>query len=177
MLIEIKSNKNEILSIEYEQKLNVLLCSDKNSIIIRSYYDFQFLAYIKIKEDISINKIIKTKIFNCNLIYVLVILNEKNSYELHCYSLNGTFYKKIEGNFNDFKIMKNGNIIINNLNNKELVFYKGCHFDKLFTKTFEFINKEDSICSFDFENPNIYYFCDKENDIISIKKVVCYSIN
>ena len=175
--IEIKSNKNEILSIEYEEKLNILLCSDKNSIIIRSYYDFQFLAYIKIKEDISINKIIKTKIFNCNLIYVLVILNEKNSYELHCYSLNGTFYKKIEGNFNDFKIMKNGNIIINNLNNKELVFCKGCHFDKLFTKTFEFINKEDSICSFDFENPNIYYFCDKENDIISIKKVVCYSIN
>ena len=171
-LLEIKSNKNAIFSIEYVQKLNILLSSDNNSILIRCYYDFQFLTYIKIKEDItSINKIIKTKIFNCNLIYVLVMLKENNLHELHCYSLNGTFYKKINGNFNDFKITKRGDIIINNLNNKELVFYNGCHFDKLFQKNFEFINGNVYIHSFDFENPNILYLCIKEEEMISIKKL------
>ena len=174
--LEIKSNKSAILSIEYNQKLNILLCSDNNSILIRGYYDFQFSTYIKIKEDkISINKIIKTKVFNCNLIYVLVKLNEQNSYELHCYSLNGTFYKKIEGNFNDFKITKTGDIIINNLNNKELIFYKGCHLDKLFQKKFKFINEDTYISSFDFEDPNILYLCNIKKEMISINKIICHS--
>ena len=174
--LEIKSNKSAILSIEYNQKLNILLCSDYNSILIRGYYDFQFSTYIKIKEDkISINKIIKTKVFNYNLIYVLAKLNEQNSYELHCYSLNGTFYKKIEGNFNDFKITKTGDIIINNLNNKELIFYKGCHLDKLFQKKFKFINEDTYISSFDFEDPNILYLCNIKKEMISINKIICHS--
>ena len=174
--LEIKSNKNAILSIEFNQKLNILLCSDNNSILIRGYYDFQFLTYIKIKEDkISINKIIKTKIFNCNLIYVLVKLDEKDSYELHCYSLNGTFYKKIKGNFNDFKITKTGDIIINNLNNKELVFYKGCYLDKLFQKTFKFIKEDTYIISFDFKDPNILYLCNLKKEMISINKIIYHS--
>ena len=92
---------------------------------------------------------------------------------MHCYSLNGTFYKKIEGNFNDFKITKTGDIIINNLKNKELVFYKGCHFDKLFQKNFEFIDGNVYIHSFDFENPNILYLCNEEGEMISIKKIIC----
>ena len=171
-IIEIKSNKDAVLCIEYEEQLNVILCCDNDSIIIRSYFNLEFLTYIKMKEyQVPINKIIKVKIFNCNLIYALVMISENRSYELRVYSLNGTFYKTIEGNFSDFKINKKGDIIVNDLNNKEIVFYKGCHLDKLFEKNFPSINENNIIISkFDFENPNILYLCCKEKDITSIKR-------
>ena len=170
-IVEIKSNENAISCIEYEQALNVILCCDNDSIIIRSYFNLEFLTYIKMKEYSNpINKIIKVKIFNCNLIYAIVMINENKSYELRVYSLNGTFYKKIEGNFSDFKINKKGDIIVNDLNNNEIIFYKGCHLEKLFTKKFPSINENIIISQFDFENPNILYLCCKEKDITSIKK-------
>ena len=171
---EIKSNKSSIYCIEYDIKLNILLLCDNNSIIIRSYYNFEFLAHIKIKDfSNSINKIIKVKMFNCNLIYALVMLNDNNkSYELHCYSLNGAFHKKIEGNFTDFKLTKIGNIIINALNNNEIVFYKGCHLSKLYSKHFSFIHDNKNAFLFDFQNPNIIYLCCKDNEYTSIKKAI-----
>ena len=172
-ILEIKSNKNTILCLEYENKLNVLLSCDSNSVIIRNYYNFEILKHIKIKEyENPINKIIKLKVFNCNLIYVLLMLNDNVSYELRCYSLNGTYYKKIKGYFMDFQLNKTGNIIINDLKNREIIFYKGCHLDKLFSKTFPFINSEKDIFLFEFENPNIIYFCHKERERYSIKKVI-----
>ena len=172
-IIQIKSNKNTILCIEYDRKLNIILCCDNNSIIIRNYYNFEFFKNIHIKESITpINKIIKLKIFNCNLIYVLVMLNDNRMYEFHCYSLNGTFHKKIQSNFTDFKITKTGNIITNNLNNRELIFYKGCHLDILCSKSYQCISENKNRFLFDFENPNIIYLCCKQNQFASIKKVI-----
>ena len=168
--IELKSNKNEILSIEYEQKLNILLTSDNNSIIIRNYYNFEFLTCIKIDESISqINKIIKTKIFDCNLIYVLVKLNKNKLCELHCYSLNGSFNKKIFGNFNNFDLTKNGNIITFNLDNQEIIAYKGCHMNKIFTKNIEGNNQ--NMNEFLFEYPNILYLCSNDNGYTTVNKI------
>ena len=176
-IMEIKSNKNAILCIEYEQKLNVLLSCDNNSIVIRNYYNFEFLTLIKIKEyETTINKITKLKIFNCNLIYVLVKLNENESYELHCYSLNGTFYKKIKGYYTDFNLTKTGNIFISNLKNNEISLLKGCNLDKLFSKSFPFIEEYKSGFLFDFEIPNIIYFCHEEKENISIKKFYLMSM-
>ena len=101
------------------------------------------------------------------------MLNDNNkSYELHCYSLNGAFHKKIEGNFTDFKLTKIGNIIINALNNNEIVFYKGCHLSKLYSKHFSFIHDNKNAFLFDFQNPNIIYLCCKDNDYISLKKAI-----
>ena len=172
-IIQIKSNKNTILCIEYDRKLNIILCCDNNSIIIRNYYNFEFFKNIHIKKSITpINKIIKLKIFNCNLIYVLVMLNDNRMYEFHCYSLNGTFHKKIQSNFTDFKITKTGNIITNNLNNRELIFYKGCHLDILCSKSYQCISENKNRFLFDFENPNIIYLCCKQNQFTSIKKVI-----
>ena len=174
-IMEIKSNKNAIYCIEYEPKLNILLSCDNNSIIIRSYYNFEFLTNIKIKDfSDSINKIVKLKMFNCNLIYTLVMLNDNSSFELHCYSLNGTFYKKIEGNFTDFKLTEVGNIIINDIKNNNIDFYKGCHLNKIYSKHFSFINdgNDKNVYLFDFQNPDIIYFCCKDNEYTSINKVL-----
>ena len=171
--MEIKSNENTIFCIEYEPKLNILLSSDNHSVIIRNCYNFGFLAHIKIKEfENPINKIIKLKVFNCNLIYALVMLNDNISNEFHSYSLNGTFYKKIKGNFTDFKLTKNGNIIISDLENREIAFYKGCNFDKLFSKTFSCINDNKGVFWFEFETPNIIYLCCEDKELNSIKKVI-----
>ena len=168
-IMEIKSNNNAIKCIEYDKNLDILLICDNNSIIIRKYYNFEFLKYIRIKENNkAINKIIKIKIFNNNLIYALVQLKENNLYELQCYSLNGTFYKKIEGYFTDFKFTKSGNIIVNDLNQGKLIIYKGCIFEKIYEKSFSFVIKNEFL--FEFENPNIIYICHNENNSTYIKK-------
>ena len=168
-IMEIKSNNNAIKCIEYDKNLDILLICDNNSIIIRKYYNFEFLKYIRIKENNkAINKIIKIKIFNNNLIYALVQLKENNLHELQCYSLNGTFYKKIEGYFTDFKFTKSGNIIVNDLNQGKLIIYKGCIFEKIYEKSFSFVIKNEFL--FEFENPNIIYICHNENNSTYIKK-------
>ena len=169
--IEIKSNKSAIFCIEYEEKLNIILVCDNNSIIIRNYYNLEFLTCIKIKENNSqINKILKVKVFNNFLIYALVKLKGNNSYELHCYSLNGAFHKKIEGNFHDFLIIKNGNIITNDLDNNQIVVYKGCNMNQLYIKDIEHTNQNIKDFSFDYENPNIIYLCRKDNKSTYIQK-------
>ena len=104
----------------------------------------------------------------------LVMLNDNSSFELHCYSLNGTFYKKIEGNFTDFKLTEVGTIIINDIKNNNIDFYKGCHLNKIYSKHFSFINdgNDKNVYLFDFQNPDIIYFCCKDNEYTSINKVL-----
>ena len=106
---KIKSNNNSITCLEYNAKLNILLSSDNNSIIIRNYYNLSFLAHIKIQNNLNndnyyLCNIINIKISNSNLIYVLIKGQKMN--ELHCYTLNGTFCCKAEGYFYELELTK-----------------------------------------------------------------------
>ena len=118
-ICKIKSNNNSITCLEYIEKLNILLSSDNNSVIIRNYYNFSFLAHIQIKNNLSkdnyiLCNIINIKISNSNLIYVLIKGQKIN--ELHCYTLNGTFCCKAEGYFSEFDLTKKGNVVVTDLN-------------------------------------------------------------
>jgi hypothetical protein len=118
-ICKIKSNNNSITCLEYNEKLNILLSSDNNSVIIRNYYNLSFLAHIKIQNNLNndnyyLCNIINIKISNSNLIYVLIKGQKMN--ELHCYTLNGTFCCKTEGYFYEFELTKTGNVIVTDLN-------------------------------------------------------------
>ena len=171
--LSINSNNNCITCLEYNYRLNILLSSDNNSIIIRNYYNLEFLTIIKIKQNnINLNSNIKSiKISNYNIIYVLIQIKEDQLYELHCYSLNGTFSCKIAGNFNQFELTHNGNIIIPDINNRLIKVLRPYDFFLIHSNSFPFIKNNKKIFHILYENSNLIYLCIEEKDSIKIKKI------
>ena len=170
--ILIKSNNNSITALEYNEKLNILLSGDNKSIIIRNYYNFEFLSYIKLNQSNNIlNKIVSIKISPSNLIHVLIKINDNNSSELHCYSLNGTFSCKMEGNFTDFELTDSGNIIIGDLNNGMIKILRGYDLFKLYSKPLSSYKINKNNFNIIYENPNILYISSQEKDLCKIKRV------
>ena len=172
-ICSIKSNYNCIKCLEYNYKLNILLSCDNNSIIIRNYYNFEFLTFIKINQNNNNlnSSIISIKVSNYNLIYVLIKIKEDSLYELHCYSLNGTFCCKIEGNFNEFELTNNGNIIIPDLNNRLIKVLRSYDLFLIHSKSFPFLSDNKNKFHIYYENSNIIYLCIEENDSTKIKKL------
>ena len=176
-ICKIKSNNNSITCLEYNEKLNILLSSDNNSVIIRNYYNFSFLAHIKIQNNLNndnyyLCNIINIKISNSNLIYVLIKGQKMN--ELHCYTLNGTFCCKTEGYFYEFELTKTGNVIVTDLNvdvdKRKIKILRAYDLSTLLTKSFAFIRNEN-IFHLHLENQNTLYLSTEGNDNTKIMKV------
>ena len=171
-IFSIKSNESSITCLEYNQKLNILLSSDNKSIIIRKYYNFELLKAIQIKTDnIIFFNIINLKLSNYNLIYVLLELKENILYELHCYTINGTFSFRFQGNFNDFELTNSGNVILWDLNNRCLKILRSYDLYELYSNSFHFKSNNKNMFHIYYENPNNLYFTIEENDSIKIKKL------
>ena len=50
LIKKVKSNCNNITAMAYNKKLNIVISTDNNSIVIRSFYDFEFLTNISIND-------------------------------------------------------------------------------------------------------------------------------
>ena len=168
----IKSNNNRITCLEYNQKLNILLSSDNDSIIIRNYYNFEFLAHIKIykKKDFS-NKIINIKISNYNLVYALIQIKDNSLYELLCFTLNGAFVCKMEGNFSEFELTNSGNIIIPDLKNRLIKVLRPYDLFLIHSNSYSFLKNNKNQFHIFYENSNSIYLSFEENNYPKITKL------
>ena len=166
----IKSNNNCITCLEYNQKINIILSCDNIEIIIRNYYNFEFLAYIKINTNNCLHKSINLKISNYNLIYVLIEIKKNVLYELHCYTLNGTYVCKLEGNFSEFELTNNGNIIIPDLNNRLIKIFRAYDLFLQHSNSYPFIKNNKNQFHIFYENSNNIYLSIEERDCTQIKK-------
>ena len=114
----IKSNKNSITCLLYNEKLNIIISCDINTIVIRKKYDFEYFNSIDIKNKENFKKhIVEVKINDYNFIYALIYIEEKDLYELQGFTLNGTYFGNYVGNISNFEITKTGKIIIGEINN------------------------------------------------------------
>ena len=171
-LFSLKSNNTGIKCLQYNLRLNIILSSDNNSIIIRNYYNFEFLSLIKLNQNtILINKIMDIKISNYNLIYTLIELKENKLYELHCYTINGTFACKFKGNFPEFELTNSGNVIIPDLNNRLIKVLRPYDLFLINSNSYPFISNNKNPFHIFYENLNSIYLSFEENDISTIKKL------
>ena len=168
LLLIIKSNKNEITCLTYNEKLNIIISCDNNTLITRKNYDFEYLNLIKIEKEKNYKKyIIDIKISEYDLIYVCLYIDNINSYELQGFTLNGTYVSKYRGNISNYEISKSGKIIISEIDKPILKVLDPINFILEFCK--EINIDKNNIFYFHFEEPNIIYYGFKENDLSSIK--------
>ena len=171
-LFSMKSNKSCITCLYFHYKLNIILSSDNNTIIIRNYYNFEFLSLIRLNQNNNlINKIIDIKISNYNFIYILIEQKENKLHELLCYTLNGTFANKIKGNFTEFGLTNSGNVIIPDLNNRLLKVLRPYDLFLINSNSYPFTSSNKNPFHIFYENPNTIYLSIEENDTTTIKKL------
>jgi len=153
----------------YNKKLNIIIIADNNSIVIRSFYDFEFLTYININDLNHEETIVDIKCSNYDFVYVLIYKGD-NLQELRGYSLNGICFGKYQERITNFDVTKEGKLLVG-LPEKKMI-------DVLNPITFggvcsRFVLGDDVGCSFYhfyFEEPNIIFigFRDKEGTKIKI---------
>ena len=165
----VKSNLNPITSLYFDERLNIIVSADINTITIRKEYDFEYLNSFKIMNKES--KYIKdVQISDYNFIYILIYCEDKYIYEIQGYSLNGTYFGKYVGFITNFQISRTGKLLVNEEDNKQLIIkvldpVKFCevNYKEIFTK-----NVSNSY-HFYFERPNTIYYGIKDNEGTIIK--------
>jgi len=169
LLSLIESNKNSITCFTYNEKLNIIISSDINNMIIRKYHDFEFLVSIEIENKNNLTKsIVDVKISDYDLIYALIFIEETQSYELQGFTLNGTYFGKHCGNISDFQITTSGKIIVGDIYKPVLEVLNPVNFTQLYYKMFP-IKGDNKYYQFLYERPNIIFFGVKDNDSTRIK--------
>ena len=167
LIKKVKSNKNNITAMHYNKKLNIIITADNNSIVIRSFYDFEFLTFIDIDDIKNDETIVDIKCSNYDFIYVL-INKDKNLQELKGYSLNGICFGKIQEDITNFELTKEGKILIGLANKGWINVLHPINFKTIYSR-FIVLN-EAYFYHFYFEEPNIIFlgFKDKEGAKIKI---------
>ena len=168
LIKKVKSNKNNITSMIYNKKLNIVISTDNNSIVIRNFYDFEFLTYIDISDIKSEETIVDVKCSNYDFVYVL-IHKGGNIQELRGYSLNGICFGKYEDKITNFELTKEGKILVGFAEKGMIgvlnpITFKNIHF--------RFVEGKDTkfyMYHFYFEEPNILYIGFKDNEGAKIK--------
>ena len=169
LILIIKSNKHLITCLAYNEKLNIIISSDNETIITRKLYDFEYLNSIKIKNKQNQNKsIINIKISDYDIIYVLIYIEDNDIYELQGFTLNGTYIGNYKGNIINYEISKRGNIIIKEKNRPIVKILNAINFNEIYNKEIIF-NSSSNYVDFFFEEPNILYYGYKENEFLRIK--------
>ena len=169
LLSLIKSNKNSITCLTHNEKLNIIISSDINNMIIRKSHDFEFLVSISIENKDNLRKsIVDVKISEYDFIYTLVFIEETESYELQGFTLNGTYFGKYSGNISNFQISQNGKIIIGSKDKPILRVLDPVKFTELYYKMFP-ISGDNLYYQFYYDRPNVIYFGVKDIDSTRIK--------
>jgi hypothetical protein len=165
----VKSNLNAITSLNYDERLNIIISSDANYLSIRKEYDFEYLNSIKINGNNQNKFITDVKISDFNFLYILVYNQETASYEIQGYTINGTYFGKYKGSIFNFEISKTGKIIVNELIEGQLMIrvLHPVNFDDLQIK--EMNDIKGNSFHFYFEKPNIIYYGVKDNESTKIK--------
>ena len=116
-----------ICSITYIEKHNLIITTSYNGILyIRKYLDFELLSFIKTKnESIIITRVVYT---DYDLLYCLLNFKDKEFQYGSCiniYTLNGLLLESSEINniVVDIEPLKNGKIICNYLNSRNLFIF------------------------------------------------------
>ena len=165
----LKTNKNSVTSLTYNEKLNIIISSDFNTIIIRKYFDFEYLISIDIKNTENLKKsIVEVKISDYNFLYALIYIEETGSYELQGFTMNGTYFGKYNGNISSFQISQTGKIIIGDMNQSVIKVLDPTNLNEIYIKNF-FIKGENIFYQFYFERPNVIFMGIKDNDSTRIK--------
>ena len=166
LIKKVKSNKNNITAMFYNKKLNIIIATDNNSIVIRSAYDFEFLTYIDIKDIKNEETIVDVKCSNYDYVYVL-IYKDNNLKELRGYSLNGIYFGKIQEDITNFEVTKEGKILVNSASKGVINVLNPVNFK---TIGYKFIVPNDAyFYHFYFEEPNIIFLGFKDKDGTKIK--------
>ena len=165
----IESNNNCITSILYNERLNLVISSDNNSVVIRSFYDFEFLTYFNIgenEENCENDIIVDIKLSNYDLLYVL-IYNENDNYKLKGYSLNGICFGEYKEKISNFELTEEGRVIVGLSNQGIINVLNPINFKIIYS---QHISDEKSLFyHFYFEKPNIIYFGIKNKEGSKIK--------
>ena len=179
LIKKISSNKNSITAIFYNEKLNIIVSSDNNSVFVRSFYDFEFLSYFDIKKSEDDNNddiIVDIKMSNYDLIYILINKGNKGNthYQLKGYSLNGICFGEYEEKITNFELTKEGRVLVG-LSNLGLVnVLDPINFKVLFSR-FIISSEDENNClfyHFYFEQPNIIFFGFKDNEGSKIRLIM-----
>ena len=109
LILMVKSNLNAITSLYYDERMNIIISSDVNSLVIRKICDFECLNSVGVKENKN-KYITDVKVSDFNFLYVLIYNQKSDSYELQGYTINGTYFGKYEGNIFNFEISKTGKL-------------------------------------------------------------------
>lgn len=153
----------------YNKKLNIIIAADNNTVVIRSFYDFEFLTYIDINSTNPEETIVDVKCSNYDFVYVL-INKGNNCQELRGYSLNGICFGTYKENITNFEITTEGKILVGLADKGMIYVLNPINFKTIFSR---FIISGEGNCyfyHFYFEEPNIIFlgFKDKEGAKIKI---------
>jgi len=168
LIKKVKSNCNNITAMAYNKKLNIVISTDNNSIVIRSFYDFEFLTNISIN-DLSIEEtIVDVKCSSYDYIYVQ-IYRGNNVQELRGYSLNGICFGKFKDNITNFELTKEGKILVGFADKGIINVLNPINFKMIFSRFIISDTYHYFYYHFYFEEPNILYFGFKDNEGAKIK--------
>ena len=176
LLLMVKSHHSAITSLYYDERLNIIVSTDINTLTIRKIYDFEYLNSISIKKEKNkIKYITDVKISDFNFIYILLYVEEgeKKYFEIQGYTINGTYFGKYEGIIYNFHISKTGKIIANVMDKDQLTIkvLDPVKFNEINWKE---INTKGTSFYFYFERPNIIYYGIKDDEGTKIKIIFLY---
>ena len=165
----IKSNEKSIISLLYNEKLNIIITCDINTLMIRKAHNLEYLNCIDIKNKENYKKnIVDVKISDYNFIYILIYIEEKDSYELQGFTLNGIYFGKYSGNISNFDLTKSGRIIIGETNKVCIKVLHPVKLKEIYSKGIN-LKGENTFFHFYFEKPNLIYYGIKDKDSTRIK--------
>ena len=174
LIKQINSNNNSITSILYNERLNIIISADNKTVIIRSFYDFEFLTYFNVFENENNNGeiIVDIKVSNYDFVYIL-INQGNNNYKLKGYSLNGICFGEYEGKITNFELTKEGRVLVGLANMGIVNVLDPINFNVLYSR-FIISNDDENEClfyHFYFEKPNIIFFGFKDQEGSKIRLI------
>jgi hypothetical protein len=169
LLLLIKSNNKSVTCLAYNEKINIIVSCDSNTIMLRKNYDFEYLSTIDIENKDNFKKyIVDVKISDYNFLFALIYVEEKDIYELQGYTMNGTYFGKYAANISTFQITKTGKIIVAYLNEPIIRVLNPVNFTEYYMRAFK-IKGNNTYFDFYFESPNTIYYGIRDNESTRIK--------
>ena len=132
--------------------------------IIRSFYDFEFLTYININDNNSNENgiIVDIKISNYDLLYILISKDNDLNCILKGYSINGICFGQYKEKITNFDLTDEGRVIVGLANLGMVYVLNPINFKLIYSRFL--ISKECLFFQFYFEKPNILFLGYKDKD-------------
>ena len=162
------ANENSIMSMLYNEKLNVIATADNCNVTLRNEFSFEYLCNIHIeKKQYKKISIVDVKISNCDLVYVLYNIGDTEKHVLCGYTLNGIYFGEVQGAIANFEFTKQGNILCSYYHDCKIDVIDPVNFSVIYTKdnfgfSSELIDDNTLMFSFDEEKMLIDIVYSKE---------------